>query len=99
MRFPYRADHVGSLLRPAALLAARNDPTLSREQLKTIEDMHILEALKRQKEAGLKIFTDGELRRTGFMGDFYESVENLERLRRIRQHVPYDRRNSDLSFA
>src|SRR5712691_3794229 len=78
MAFPYRADHVGSLLRPRALLDARND-ALTREQLKTIEDTHILDVLKRQKEAGLKIFTDGELRRTSFMSDFYESVEGLDR--------------------
>src|SRR5713101_9278311 len=78
MGFPYRADHVGSLLRPGALLAARNDPTLMREQLTTIEDTHILDVLRRQKEAGLKIFTDGELRRTSFMGDFYESVDGLD---------------------
>jgi len=79
MGFPYRADHVGSLLRPGALLAARNDPTLMREQLTTIEDRHILDVLRRQKEAGLKIFTDGELRRSSFMGDFYESVDGLDR--------------------
>ena len=76
MAFPYRADHVGSLLRPRALLDARND-SLTREQLKTIEDTHILDVLTRQQEAGLKIFTDGELRRTSFMGDFYESVDGL----------------------
>jgi len=76
MAFPYRADHVGSLLRPRALLDARND-SLTREQLKTIEDTHILDVLTRQKETGLKIFTDGELRRTSFMGDFYESVDGL----------------------
>src|SRR5256885_13364119 len=79
MGFQYRADQVGSLLRPAALLAARSDPTLSHEQLQAIEDTHILEALKHQKDAGFKIFTDGELRRTSFMGDFYESVEGLDR--------------------
>jgi 5-methyltetrahydropteroyltriglutamate--homocysteine methyltransferase len=79
MGFPYRADHVGSLLRPEALLVARQDATLSREQLKTIEDTHILEVLKRQKDAGLRIFTDGELRRTSFMSDFYESVDGLDR--------------------
>ena len=63
MGFPYRADQVGSLLRPAALLAARNDPAITRGQLEAIEDTHILDVLKCQKEAGLKIFTDGELRR------------------------------------
>src|SRR5712691_9029968 len=78
MGFPYRADQVGSLLRPATLLAARNDPAITRGQLEAIENTHILEVLKCQKEAGLKIFTDGELRRTSFMGDFYESVDGLD---------------------
>jgi 5-methyltetrahydropteroyltriglutamate--homocysteine methyltransferase len=75
----YRADHVGSLLRPQELLAARGDPRVTREQLTAIEDRHILEMLKRQKDAGLAIFTDGELRRTSFMSDFYESVDGLDR--------------------
>ena len=39
--------------------------------------MH-LRALQRQQELGFKIFTDGELRRSGFMGDFYDSVEGLD---------------------
>jgi 5-methyltetrahydropteroyltriglutamate--homocysteine methyltransferase len=78
MRFPYRADHVGSLLRPQELLDARKNPSLTHDQLKAIEDRHILAVLKCQKDAGLKIFTDGELRRTGFMSDFYESVEGLD---------------------
>jgi 5-methyltetrahydropteroyltriglutamate--homocysteine methyltransferase len=75
----YRADHVGSLLRPQELLDARKDPRVTREQLAAIEDRHILGVLKRQKEIGLEIFTDGELRRSGFMGDFYESVHGLDR--------------------
>jgi 5-methyltetrahydropteroyltriglutamate--homocysteine methyltransferase len=75
----YRADHVGSLLRPQELLDARKDPGVTHEQLAAIEDRHILGALKRQKEIGLEIFTDGELRRSGFMGDFYESVHGLDR--------------------
>jgi 5-methyltetrahydropteroyltriglutamate--homocysteine methyltransferase len=74
----YHADHVGSLLRPKELLDARKDPQITHEQLAAIEDRHILDVLKRQKDAGLEIFTDGELRRTGFMSDFYESVEGLE---------------------
>ncbi len=78
MAWAYRADHVGSLLRPQELLDARKDPKATREQLAAIEDRHILDVLKRQKDAGLKIFTDGELRRTGFMGDFYDSVEGLD---------------------
>ena len=43
-----------------------------------MEDEHILRVLARQKELGLKIFTDGELRRRGFMSDFHESVEGLD---------------------
>ena len=75
----YRADHVGSLLRPRELLDARRDPGVTREQLTAIEDRHILDVLKRQQTAGLGIFTDGELRRTSFMSDFYESVDGLDR--------------------
>ena len=74
----YRADQVGSLLRPAELLEARRNPDISHDELPGIEDRHILDVLDRQKRAGFKIFTDGELRRTGFMGDFYESVEGLK---------------------
>jgi methionine synthase II (cobalamin-independent) len=79
MAFRYHADHVGSLLRPQELLDARRNPQVTREQLTAIEDRHILDVLRRQKDAGLEIFTDGELRRTGFMSDFYESVDGLER--------------------
>ncbi len=78
MSFPYRADHVGSLLRPQELLDARHNPGVTPEQLKQIEDRHILGVLKRQQDLGLKIFTDGELRRRGFMSDFHESVEGLD---------------------
>jgi 5-methyltetrahydropteroyltriglutamate--homocysteine methyltransferase len=64
----YRADHVGSLLRPAELLEARTPE---------LEDESILRVLQRQKELGFQIFTDGEFRRGGFMSDFYDSVEGL----------------------
>jgi 5-methyltetrahydropteroyltriglutamate--homocysteine methyltransferase len=78
MAFRYHADHVGSLLRPQELLDARRNPQVTREQLAAIEDRHIVDVLKRQNDAGLEIFTDGELRRTGFMSDFYESVDGLD---------------------
>jgi methionine synthase II (cobalamin-independent) len=74
----HRADHVGSLLRPPELLSARKDPNTTHERLTAVEDRCILDALKRQQEVGLTIFTDGELRRTSFMGDFYESVDGLD---------------------
>ena len=75
----FRADHVGSLLRPAALLNARANPSMDRDALTRLEDEAILAALDRQRAAGLQIFTDGEFRRAGFMSDFYESVEGLDR--------------------
>jgi 5-methyltetrahydropteroyltriglutamate--homocysteine methyltransferase len=78
MQLKYRADHVGSLLRPSELLDARKSPDTIAAQLTALEDRHILRALARQKEAGLRIFTDGEFRRGGFMSGFYDSVEGLD---------------------
>ncbi|SRR5579884_77811 len=78
MNFPYRADHVGSLLRPKELLEARAHPDVSPEQLHEIENRHILRVLQRQIDLGFQALTDGELRRRGFMSDFYESVEGLD---------------------
>ena len=70
-----RADNVGSFLRPKELLDARNGA--APEKLREIEDRHILRVLERQKQLGFKIFTDGELRRGGFMSDFTESVTGI----------------------
>jgi 5-methyltetrahydropteroyltriglutamate--homocysteine methyltransferase len=74
----YRADHVGSLLRPPELLAARSDAHISPDERRAIEDRHVLRVLARQAELGFRIFTDGELRRLGFMSDFYDSVDGLD---------------------
>ena len=73
----YRADHVGSFLRPAELLEARENQA-SPEQLRSIEDRHILRVLQKQKELGFEIFTDGELRRRSFMSDFTDAVEGFD---------------------
>ena len=72
-----RADHVGSLLRPAELLHARTSQSVPSE-LEAVEDRHVLRVLQRQKEIGLDIFTDGELRRTNFMSDFTDAVEGFD---------------------
>lgn len=72
-----RADHVGSFLRPAELLQARTSH-LSLSELGAIEDRHIVRVLQRQKEIGLGIVTDGELRRTNFMSDFTDAVEGFD---------------------
>jgi 5-methyltetrahydropteroyltriglutamate--homocysteine methyltransferase len=77
MSLSFRADHVGSLLRPAELLDARRSP-ISPQEMHTLEDRQILRILQRQKELGLEIFTDGELRRTNFMSDITEAVEGFD---------------------
>jgi len=74
---PYRAYHVGSLLRPARLLDARQQyaaGSLSREALRAEEDAAILQALEDQRRVGLEIFTDGEFRRQSWITDMAESV-------------------------
>ena len=73
----YRADHVGSFLRPQELLEARRT-SANAESLRAVEDQHILRVLEKQKELGLEIFTDGELRRRNFMSDFTDAVEGFD---------------------
>jgi methionine synthase II (cobalamin-independent) len=72
-----RADQVGSLLRPAELLRARASH-IAPQELEAVEDRHILRVLQRQKDLGIDIFTDGELRRTNFMSDFTDAVEGFD---------------------
>ena len=74
----YRADHVGSLLRPPEVLQAHADyaaQRISQDERRTIEDRAILNALDLQKQVGLDIFTDGEYRRGNWAGDFVAAVE------------------------
>ena len=73
----YRADHVGSFLRPPDLLEARQSAG-NAEKLRPLEDQHISRVLAKQKELGFEIFTDGELRRCNFMSDFTEAVEGFD---------------------
>ena len=76
----YRADHVGSLLRPDAVKEARSafqQGRLDSDALREAEDRAILDALERQRAAGVEVFTDGEFRRTGFQNDLIEAVEGF----------------------
>lgn len=77
MPSPYRADHVGSLLRPAELLEARQSQ-MHLKDLQALEDRHIVRVLQKQQEIGLDVFTDGELRRSNFMSDFTDAVEGFD---------------------
>lgn len=70
---PFRADHVGSLLRPKTVLEARKQhqsKRISAEQLRQVEDAAIRQMVKRQEETGLQCVTDGELRRGSWHMDF-----------------------------
>ena len=70
---PFRADHVGSLLRPAGLLAAREEfaaGVITAEQLRAAEDEAITAVVAMQREAGLQSATDGEFRRASWHMDF-----------------------------
>ena len=78
MSAPYRADHVGSFLRPPELLEARRTAAQDSERLRSIEDRDIERVLAKQKELGFEIFTDGEFRRRNFMSDFTDAVAGFD---------------------
>src|SRR5262245_37981126 len=79
---PYRADHVGSLLRSAALHKAREHRrggTIPTAELKEIEDREIERAIKKQEEVGLQAITDGEFRRSWWHLDFLWGLDGIEK--------------------
>jgi 5-methyltetrahydropteroyltriglutamate--homocysteine methyltransferase len=78
---PFRADHVGSLLRTAALKAAREKRArgeIATDAFKQIEDREIEGVIHKQEAAGLKSITDGEYRRISWNTDFLEQMDNVE---------------------
>src|SRR2546427_11965925 len=79
---PFRADHVGSLLRPAPLKAAREKRAkgeIGAADLKAIEDREIERVIKKQEEVGLQAVTDGEFRRSWWHRDFLWGLDGVER--------------------
>ena len=80
-RPPFRADHVGSLLRPAALKEAREKRArgeISVDALKQVEDREVDNVIRHQEAVGLRSVTDGEFRRVSWNYDFLEQLENVE---------------------
>ncbi|MFC6021302.1 5-methyltetrahydropteroyltriglutamate--homocysteine S-methyltransferase [Plantactinospora solaniradicis] len=80
-RPPFRADHVGSLLRPARLLSARQDRAAGRitaEELRAVEDDAIREVVRLQESIGLRTATDGEFRRTSWHMDFIYQLGGID---------------------
>jgi methionine synthase II (cobalamin-independent) len=77
---PFRADHVGSLLRPARLLEARGDFAAGRidaEALRAVEDDAIREVVRKQEETGLRSASDGEFRRASWHMDFIYELDGI----------------------
>ncbi len=78
---PFRADHVGSLLRSAALKEARGQRErgeITPAELKAVEDREIAALIKKQEQAGLKSITDGEYRRASWQTDFLVGLDGVE---------------------
>ena len=97
---PYRADHVGSFLRPKALLDAREQAqtgAISRAELRKVEDAAIRDVVKFQEELGLQGITDGEFRRTYFHIDFLEQLDGVETRGGIT--AKFHGKAGDVSFA
>jgi len=78
---PFRADHVGSLLRTTAVKdarAKRQNGALTATQLAAVEDAEIVKIIRKQEECGLKLVTDGEYRRAWWHFDFLEGLDGVE---------------------
>ena len=76
-----RAEHIGSLLRPKALLKAmrqRLEGAIDAADLHALQDKAVLEILARQSDIGIEIVGDGEFRRTGFLTGFMDAVEGFQ---------------------
>jgi 5-methyltetrahydropteroyltriglutamate--homocysteine methyltransferase len=81
---PFRADHVGSFLRPAALHAARKqhaDGAVSAPELRAVEDAAVREVVALQQQAGLRSVTDGEFRRSTWHMDFVYQIGGISKAR------------------
>jgi 5-methyltetrahydropteroyltriglutamate--homocysteine methyltransferase len=88
---PFRADHVGSLLRTPALKEARvkrEKGEIDAAGLKVVEDREIEKIVRKQEETGLKLATDGEFRRAWWHFDFYGQLEGIE-LREVSSGIQF----------
>jgi 5-methyltetrahydropteroyltriglutamate--homocysteine methyltransferase len=97
---PYRADHVGSFLRPKELLDAREraqQGAISRAALREAEDKAIREIVRFQEDLGLRGITDGEFRRTYFHIDFLEQLAGVETRGGIASH--FKSASGEVDFA
>ena len=101
---PFRADHVGSLLRPPALLHAREEAAAGRidpPELRALEDEAIRDAVKMQEEVGLLAATDGEFRRASWHMDFIYQLGGVTRMpeEQLTVHFHSDEGDLDAVFS
>jgi 5-methyltetrahydropteroyltriglutamate--homocysteine methyltransferase len=99
---PFRADHVGSLLRPAELLRARDDfgrGTITAAELRDVEDAAIREVVRAQRDAGLRSATDGEFRRASWHMDFIYRLGGVTQATGERITVRFRNDEEELEFA
>ena len=97
---PFRADHVGSFLRPQQLLAAREQfrrKEISAAQLRSVEDDAIRGIVRQQEELGLRAVTDGEFRRTYFHVDFLTQLDGV--VEQGGMAVKFHKANGELDYA
>jgi 5-methyltetrahydropteroyltriglutamate--homocysteine methyltransferase len=98
---PFRADHVGSLLRPAALKRAREDAArgaVSADDLRAAEDAAIRDAIKMQEDIGLRSVTDGEFRRASWHMDFIYEIAGVRKAEQAMKSV-FHNEGGDLEFT
>ncbi len=97
---PFRADHVGSLLRPPELRQARDDfaaGQISADELRSIEDAAITEVVRAQEEVGLQSATDGEFRRASWHMDFIYQLGGVSQADQ-RMHVQFFNEDGTIEF-
>ena len=100
-RPPFRADHVGSLLRPPALKQAREAHKrgeISAEQLRAAEDAAVREVVRLQEDVGLQSMTDGELRRGSWHMDFLYQIGGVTRVQ-DNLKVQFHNEKGDIEFT
>jgi len=99
---PFRADHVGSLLRPVRLLQAREDHAAGRiddPELRALEDEAIRQAVRDQEAVGLRSATDGEFRRASWHMDFIYQLGGIEKVTDQSLKVQFHNAKGDIEFA
>jgi 5-methyltetrahydropteroyltriglutamate--homocysteine methyltransferase len=101
-RPPFRADHVGSLLRPPELLRARDDFAAGRitaDDLRAVEDAAISDVVRKQQEVGLRDATDGELRRESWHMDFIYQLGGIKKVQDDTIRVAFHNEQKSFEWA